>query len=104
MVLLQEFKKDIDGVMVLIEKGDQIRARICFNYDVELKYEKKIKYSKSILYIFLSFFLELDEYFNNDKHHLLKENLSRQDITDRYHGEYLQELRDLEEKHSVSEN
>lgn len=102
MELLQEFKRDIDGVMELIEKGEEIRARIRFNYDIEPKYEEKIKDPKSILYTFLSFFLELDEYFNNDRRHLLKENLSRQDIIDMYYSEYLKELKDLEEKHSVS--
>lgn len=102
MELLKEFKRDIDGVMELIEKGEEIRARILFNYDIEPKYKGKIQDPKSILYTFLSFFLELDEYFNNDRRHLLRENLSRQDIIDMYYSEYLKELKDLEEKSSIS--
>ena len=98
MELLQEFKKDIDGVMELVEKGEEIRARIHFNYDVEPKYKEEIKNPKSVLNTLLSFFLELNEYFNNERRYLLKENLSRQDMIDRYRNEYFEELKNLENK------
>ncbi len=95
MSLLQEFKIDMDRVMGLIEKGEEIRARVGFNYDIRPKYQDRVKDPECLLNHFLSFFLELEDYFNNDSRHLLGSNLSQKEIIDRYYSEYQKDAKDL---------
>ncbi len=96
MKLLDQFKRDIDSVMELIEKGEEIKARIRFNHDVHPAYKDQVGDSDSVVSKFADFFVELDEYLNNGRRYLLGQNISREELIDMYYNEYLKVLRQAE--------
>lgn len=77
---LLAFNRDIDKIMTLIEKGEEIEGRFVFNAEVYKKYADKM-IPGSTLYFAVPFWVTLDEYLNSEQARILhmpsseKENL-----------------------------
>ncbi|HET8575442.1 MAG TPA: hypothetical protein VFM02_04745 [Candidatus Paceibacterota bacterium] len=91
------FIVDIENTMALVEKGDEIEARVFFNTKVYPKYHEKINNAQNDLHLFLIFFCDLNDYFNNIERHLLGE-ISKDSILSSYHFDFQDDLKELKRR------
>lgn len=63
--ILESFLKGYFEVIKLLEAGDESGAKLLFNSKIYPDFIELVNNSDSIIREFLTYFIEMDEYFNN---------------------------------------